>query len=322
VDRIQKTSGAVALIDVILSLAEVAVEENYIRPRITRNKEILIKEGRHPVVEKVIGSENFVPNDTCLDENNNVILLTGPNMAGKSTYMRQVALLVLMAQVGSFIPARESVIGIADRIFTRIGAADDLAGGLSTFMVEMMECRNIVYGATEKSLVLMDEVGRGTSTYDGISIARALVEHIVTNLRSRTLFSTHYHELTDLEVLPGVRNYTITVKEKDQKIIFFRKVIPGKADRSYGIHVAALAGLPAGVIERAREILAGLENLKSGMEEAAASAVNCGGAGGRTGGQMEGELILSELEKIDISGTTPLEALNILAKLQSMINRQ
>ncbi|MCL6609943.1 MAG: DNA mismatch repair protein MutS [Peptococcaceae bacterium] len=319
VDRIQKTSGAVALVDVILSLAEVAVEENYNRPRISRDKEIFIKEGRHPVVEKVIGSGNFVPNDTFLDARNNVMILTGPNMAGKSTYMRQVALLVILAQMGSFIPAGEAQIGIVDRIFTRIGAADDLAGGLSTFMVEMMECRNIVCGATEKSLVLMDEVGRGTSTFDGISIARALVEHIVTNIGSRTLFSTHYHELTDLDALPGVSNYTIAVKDQDQTIIFLRKVLPGKADRSYGIHVAALAGLPAGVVERAREILAGLESMKNGVAEAAAAIgggtrpANAENAGSR------GDIIVSELRRIDISNITPLAALNILAKLQSMI---
>ncbi|MFZ5633768.1 MAG: DNA mismatch repair protein MutS [Bacillota bacterium] len=326
VGRIQKTSGALALLDVILSLAGAAVEENYNRPRISKNKEIIIKEGRHPVVEKVIGTENFIPNDTVIDEKNNIILLTGPNMAGKSTYMRQVALLVLMAQIGSFIPAAEAVIGIVDKIFTRIGAADDLAGGRSTFMVEMMECRNIIYGSTEKSLVLMDEVGRGTSTYDGISIARALVEYIAGNLKSRTLFSTHYHELTDLETLPGIKNYTITVKEQDQNIIFLRKVIPGKADRSYGIHVAALAGLPPGIIERAREVLAGLECIKTSASDAAAAAEQNGGTGfpkqipaGRP--DRAGEDIIRELKKIDISNTTPISALNLLARLQSMIDK-
>ncbi len=320
VDRIQKTSGAVALADAILSLAEAAVEENYNRPRISTDREIFIKEGRHPVVEKVIGSGNFVPNDIIMSRDDSVILLTGPNMAGKSTYMRQAALLVLMAQIGSFIPAEEAEIGIVDRIFTRIGAADDLAGGLSTFMVEMMECRNIVYGATEKSLVIMDEVGRGTSTYDGISIARALVEYIVTNLKCRTLFSTHYHELTDLDALPGVKNYTITVKEQDQNIIFLRKVIPGKADRSYGIHVAALAGLPAGVIQRAREVLAGLESLKDAAADVAAAASSCDAPPfARPGGGGEEDSIVKELKRIDILNTTPLAALNLLAKLQSMI---
>lgn len=325
VDRIQKTSGAVALADVILSLSEAAVEENYNRPRISSDKVIVIKDGRHPVVEKVIGPDRFVPNDTEINPENNVMLITGPNMAGKSTYMRQVALLVLMAHMGSFVPAEDAEIGVADRIFTRIGAADDLAGGLSTFMVEMMECRNIVCGATDKSLVLMDEVGRGTSTYDGISIARALVEYIVTHLGSRTLFSTHYHELTDLDTLTGVGNYTITVKERDQNIIFLRKVIPGKADRSYGIHVAALAGLPAGIIQRAREVLEGLECLKTGAPyEAAAcseSAVHCRSdnlAGSNY--DVDSEVIIRELGKIDISSTTPLEALNLLARLQTIIS--
>lgn len=321
VNRIQKTSAAISVLDVILSLAEAAVEENYTRPRISKNKEILIREGRHPVVEKVIGTENFIPNDTIMDENNNIILLTGPNMAGKSTYMRQVALLVLLAQIGSFIPAAEATIGIVDKIFTRIGAADDLAGGRSTFMVEMMECRNIIYGSTDRSLVLMDEVGRGTSTYDGISIARALVEYIAGNIKSRTLFSTHYHELTDLENLPGVKNYTITVKEQDRNIIFLRKVIPGKADRSYGIHVAALAGLPAAIIERAGEVLSGLECAKTTVAETAANGDNHCVAGCRPPEGLVGQAgkdIIRELKRLDINSTTPLKALNLLARLQSM----
>jgi len=320
VDRIQRTSGVIALIDVVLSLSEVAVEENYNRPRISKVKEINIKNGRHPVVEKVLGTDDFVPNDTTINHQNNVILLTGPNMAGKSTYMRQVALLVLMAQLGSFIPAGEAEIGVVDRIFTRIGAADDLAGGQSTFMVEMMECKNIIAGATEKSLVLMDEVGRGTSTYDGISIARALVEYIVGHINCRTLFSTHYHELTDLECLEGVSNHTVIVQEQDQRIIFLRKVTPGKADRSYGIHVAALAGLPVSVIERAREILYGLETATTFLDQVAASAEKNNAEAGEKTLQADGsELALKKLGEIDISNTTPIEALNILAKLQSII---
>lgn len=321
VERIQKTSGAVAVIDAILSLAEAAVEENYIRPRISRNKELNIKNGRHPVVEKVLGADRFVPNDTGINTESCVILLTGPNMAGKSTYMRQVALLVLMAQMGSFIPAGEAEIGVVDKIFTRIGAADDLAGGQSTFMVEMMECKNIISGATEKSLVIMDEVGRGTSTYDGISIARALVEYIVNNIKCRTLFSTHYHELTDLDQLFGVKNCTITVKEQDQKIIFLRKVIPGKADRSYGIHVAALAGLPAAVTDRAREILTGLECSKAGAEQVAASDFIDGqtSCAGNELPSKAGEIV-EMLREIDLLNTTPIGAMNMLARLQSMIS--
>ena len=317
VDRIQKTSASIAFLDAILSLAEAAVEENYNRPRITKLKEINIKSGRHPVVEKVLGAGGFVPNDTALSPHNNVVLLTGPNMAGKSTYMRQVALLVIMAQMGSFLPAEEAVIGIADRVYTRIGASDDLAGGQSTFMVEMMECKNIVTGATDKSLVLMDEVGRGTSTYDGISIARSLVEYIVKNIRSRTLFSTHYHELTDLEALEGIKNYTVSVKEQDQKIIFLRKVVPGKADRSYGIHVAALAGLPPEVTSRAREILDSLECARGGIQEvAAAIGGNCRRSEEENRADRE---IVDRIKAVDISNTTPIAALNILAGLKSLI---
>jgi DNA mismatch repair protein MutS len=317
VDRIQKTSSSISFLDGILSLAEAAVEENYNRPRITKTKEININGGRHPVVEKVLGTGGFVPNDTRMSQQDNVILLTGPNMAGKSTYMRQVALLVIMAQMGGFIPAESATIGVVDRVYTRIGASDDLAGGQSTFMVEMVECKNIVTGATEKSLVLMDEVGRGTSTYDGISIARSLVEYIVQNIKARTLFSTHYHELTDLEKLAGVINYTVSVKEQDQKIIFLRKVVPGKADRSYGIHVAALAGLPPEVTHRAREILESLECARLGADEAAASAEGHGGCGEEK--NWPAKEIIARLRATDIANTTPLAALNIISELKSLI---
>ncbi|MFZ5597345.1 MAG: DNA mismatch repair protein MutS [Bacillota bacterium] len=321
VDRLQKTSAAIALVDVILSLAEVAVEENYNRPRISNIKEINIRGGRHPVVEKVLGAGKFVPNDTVINDKNNVIIITGPNMAGKSTYMRQVALIVLMAQVGSFVPAEDAEIGVVDRIFTRIGAADDLAGGQSTFMVEMTECKNIIDWATDKSLVLMDEVGRGTSTYDGISIARALVEYIVKNIGSRTLFSTHYHELTDMDALEGIVNYTITVKEQDQRIIFLRKVMPGKADRSYGIHVAALAGLPVNVIKRAREILSELERAKTRDVDTETEMAGIIPPSTEANGRGDGNYlnIITELRETDILNTTPLKALNILEKLKQMI---
>lgn len=319
VNRIQRTSKAIALVDVILSFAEAAVEENYNRPKILESNNIYIKCGRHPVVEKVMGSEQFVPNDTEIEENNKVILLTGPNMAGKSTYMRQVALLVLMAQMGCFIPAEDSEIGIVDKLYTRIGAADDLAGGQSTFMVEMNECKNIISNATNKSLVLMDEVGRGTSTYDGISIARALVEYIVKHIECRTLFSTHYHELTDLELLTEVKNYTITVKEQDQKIIFLRKVIPGKADRSYGIHVAALAGLPDSVITRARELLAELESTKSTASHTANVINDTYFSKEKSDKDKKIEGIIKELSEIDIVNITPIKALNLLAKFKSTI---
>jgi DNA mismatch repair protein MutS len=315
IERIQKTSRAVAILDALLSLSEVALEENYIRPRISNSGEMSIVEGRHPVVEKVIGIGEFVPNDTLFNDENKIILLTGPNMAGKSTYMRQVALLVLMAQIGSFVPATKAQIGVVDKIFTRIGAADDLAGGLSTFMVEMMECKSIVNGATETSLVIMDEVGRGTSTYDGISIARALVEYIIANLKCRTLFSTHYHELTDLDSIDGVRNYTVSAQEQDNKIIFLRKVLLGKADRSYGIHVAALAGLPEKILGRAQEILSVLENNKgTEVKIIEKDRESCGNI------SADQKRLIDEIARIDISGITPLEAMNFLAKMQLLVS--
>ena len=257
--RILTTASVLAGLDVLVSFAETAIKENYIRPKMNHSERIRIVEGRHPVVEKVLGPGNFVPNDIDLHEERKLVLLTGPNMAGKSTFMRQIALLVLMAQAGSFIPALSAEIGIVDRIFTRIGAADDLAGGQSTFMVEMKECQVIVANAQKNSLIIMDEVGRGTSTYDGISIARALVEYIIKHIGAKTVFSTHYHELTDLGDMPGVHNFTMLVEEQKGKIYFMRKVVPGKADQSYGIHVAALAGLPEEIIAKAQKNLAELE---------------------------------------------------------------
>jgi len=325
-DRILTTASAMAGIDCIISLAETAIKENYIRPGIGNDGRISIREGRHPVVEKVLGPGEFVPNDIELDGEQKLVLLTGPNMAGKSTYMRQVALLVLMAQIGSFVPAREADIGVVNRIFTRVGAADDLAGGQSTFMVEMKECQVIVSGAGENSLIIMDEVGRGTSTYDGISIARALVEYIVNNIGAKTIFSTHYHELTDLECLPGVNNFTVLVREEEDNIYFLRKVIPGCANESYGIHVAALAGLPAEIITRARSNLSELES-GNGFKKAtdgifperakppAVDAIT----------NIAGEAILKELFAIDILRITPLEAINILAdwqKRQQSVRKQ
>lgn len=317
---ILETARALAGLDVIISLAVSAIKENLVRPRIGNHGRIFIREGRHPVVEKVMGPGKFVPNDIELGGEQNLILLTGPNMAGKSTYMRQVALLVLMAQTGSFVPAAEAEIGLVDRIFTRVGAADDLAAGQSTFMVEMKECQVIVSEASNKSLIIMDEVGRGTSTYDGISIARALVEYIVQNIGAKTIFSTHYHELTDLEQLPGVKNYTILVKEEDNSIYFLRRVVPGRADRSYGIHVAALAGLPDEIIKKARYYLEGLECVTAAPEEiAAATEVKCVHAEPGIMINPKGEAVLQELATLDLLGTTPLEALNILARWQKKL---
>ena len=243
-------------------MAEIAADYNYIKPEINDGDSIKIVDGRHPVIERGITGERFVPNDSLIDNNENrLIIITGPNMAGKSTYMRQAALIVLMAQIGSFVPAKEAAIGIVDRIFTRIGASDFWTEGQSTFMVEMNETANILNNATAKSLIILDEIGRGTSTFDGISIAWAVAEYIHNNLSAKTLFATHYHELTELAItLNGVKNYNIAVKEWNDEIIFLRKIIEGSADRSYGIQVARLAGLPKKTIERAKEILSNLES--------------------------------------------------------------
>ena len=261
--EIQETAAAVAEVDVIASLAEAALKNEYRRPEVHEGLRLEIHGGRHPVVDHLMTDERFVPNDTLLDgESNQMVILTGPNMAGKSTYIRQTALLTLLAQMGSFIPAESAKIGIASRIFTRVGAADDLARGQSTFMVEMLESANILNNADARSLIILDEIGRGTSTYDGLSIAWAVAEylHNTPTLRARTLFATHYHELTQLALtLPGIRNYNVAVRESGEKVIFLRKIVPGAADRSYGIHVARLAGLPEKVIARANEILTNLE---------------------------------------------------------------
>ena len=256
--RIQKTAKALAKIDVFASLALISEQNHYCRPSLNQNGRIDIKNGRHPVVEKMINNDMFIANDTYLDnQKNRISVITGPNMAGKSTYMRQTALIVLMAQIGCFVPAETADIGIVDRIFTRVGASDDLASGQSTFMVEMTEVANILRNATGNSLLILDEIGRGTSTFDGLSIAWAVVEHISNPklLGAKTLFATHYHELTELEgKLDNVNNYCIAVKEKGDDIVFLRKIVKGGADKSYGIQVAKLAGVPDSVIERAKEI--------------------------------------------------------------------
>ena len=252
ISSIQDTAHEIAILDVLVSLAQAATEYNYIRPKLVDGGVINIKDGRHPLVERILSRDLFVPNDTCLDNaQNEIMIITGPNMAGKSTYMRQTALLTLMAQIGSFIPAREAEICPVDKIFTRIGASDDLVSGQSTFMVEMNEVAHILKYATKDSLVILDEIGRGTSTYDGMSIARAVIEHIRDNIGAKTLFATHYHELTDLEDDVHVKNYCIAVKEKGTEVTFLRRIIRGSADKSYGIHVAKLAGLPNNVIKRA-----------------------------------------------------------------------
>ncbi len=322
--RLKQTSHAVSMLDVLNTLADDADRNNYVMPTVDESGEIVITEGRHPVVEALIPNGSFVPNDTYLNQGDDrVNIITGPNMAGKSTYMRQVALIVLMAQMGSFVPATSAKIGIVDRIFTRVGASDDLSTGQSTFMVEMNEVANIVSNATKNSLLILDEIGRGTSTFDGLSIAWSVVEYIASNekIGARTLFATHYHELTELEgTVPGVKNYCIAVKEKGEDIIFLRKIIRGGADESYGVHVAKLAGIPNVITSRANEILKGLkESDYIGKHEKELKKMSA-----QVAPQMDlfnykvGE-IATELDKINVNELTPIEALNVLVKLKEKL---
>jgi DNA mismatch repair protein MutS len=333
--RLQRLAEVLAELDVYVALADVAVDRNYVRPVVDDGDVIDIKAGRHAVVEAMLDDGAFVPNDLRLDHETQIIVLTGPNMAGKSTYLRQAALTVLMAQIGSFVPAASAHIGVVDRIFTRVGASDDLATGQSTFMVEMNEVANILHHATSKSLVILDEVGRGTSTFDGLSIAWAVTEYLHDHPahRPKTLFATHYHELTELEsVLTRVKNYSVAVHRRGNEVIFLRRIVRGGAEKSYGIEVARLAGLPAPVIERAREILSSLEAMESARiaREAAAAGeelfASCGTrrrGGGKLSGQGEQlslfhdgvHPLIDRLAAIDINQLTPLEALNLLAEL-------
>ena len=329
-DRIQKTAHVIAWVDAFASLALTAEQNGYVRPTINQKGTIDIKEGRHPVVEKMMRGDLFVSNDTLLDhKKNRVNIITGPNMAGKSTYMRQTALIVLMAQIGSFVPAKSASIGLVDRIFTRVGASDDLASGQSTFMVEMSEVANILRNATKDSLLILDEIGRGTSTFDGLSIAWAVVEYISGSALSgaKTLFATHYHELTELEgKLPGVNNYCIAVQEKGDNIIFLRKIIKGSADKSYGIQVAKLAGVPDPVIERAKEIAQELEqsditsntkNLRRKKEtEEEPVQLSLFDTMGIMPVEMKESPVEAELKQADLGNMTPIQALNYLYELQ------
>ncbi len=338
--RIQNTAKAIADLDVFCSLALVAEQNNYVRPRINEKGVIDVKAGRHPVVEKMIPNDMFVSNDIILDNaSNRVSIITGPNMAGKSTYMRQTALIVLMAQIGSFVPATSANIGIVDRIFTRVGASDDLASGQSTFMVEMTEVANILRNATSNSLLILDEIGRGTSTFDGLSIAWAVVEHISNTklLGAKTLFATHYHELTELEgTLNGVNNYCIAVKEQGDDIVFLRKIIKGGADKSYGIQVAKLAGVPDSVIARAKELVEELSDADI-SQKARDIAVAFGQQSKKKQTKKLDEVdleqmslfdvvkdddILEELKNLDLSNITPIEALNALYSLQGKIKNR
>lgn len=322
--RLQTAASIVAKVDVLCSLAKVAEEMNYCMPTVDDSNIIEIQDGRHPVIEKILPSGAFIENNTYLDsEENRLSIITGPNMAGKSTYMRQVALITLMAQIGSFVPAKEAHIGVTDKIFTRVGASDDLSMGESTFMVEMMEVASILNNATNKSLVILDEIGRGTSTYDGLSIAWAVAEYILdkNTCGSKTLFATHYHELVGLEnKLEGIKNYHIAVKEKGEDVIFLRKILEGGTDESYGVHVARLAGVPKAVTKRANEILKTLER-KSILKE---------GAGTKSEkSKNEGQLdmynyklaeIAHELDQVKLEEVTPIDALNILSKIKEKMN--
>ena len=319
-DRIQRTANAVAELDVLAALAQVAAENNYCRPVVDDGDELTIVEGRHPVVEQMLKGSLFVPNDTTLNcSTDRCLIITGPNMAGKSTYMRQNALIALMAQIGSFVPAKECHVGVVDAIFTRIGASDDLSAGQSTFMVEMTEVAEILKNATTKSLVILDEIGRGTSTFDGMSIARAVVEHIsdpAKGLGCKTLFATHYHELTDLEgILEGVKNYNIAVKKRGEDITFLRRIVRGPADDSYGIEVAKLAGLPGSVTRRAHEVLRTLEASapKNKVEQMDFDALQEYNSPAVPSEMME------KLEAVDVETLTPIEALNFLYELKKTL---
>lgn len=315
--RIQRTASAISKLDVIQGLANVANELNYCKPEIMDDGVIDIKNGRHPVVEKIIPYGDFVQNDSLLNANENRLnIITGPNMAGKSTFMRQVALITIMAQIGSFVPAEYAHIGVVDKVFTRVGASDDLSSGESTFMVEMMEVANILKNATDRSLVILDEIGRGTSTYDGLSIAWAVAEY-VSKLKSKTLFATHYHELVGLEgKIDGAKNYHITVKERGEDIIFLRKIVEGGTDESYGIHVAKLAGVPKEVTNRANEILFKLEkkNIMNGKAESKSEKAE--NAGQLSMYNYKLAEIASELDGVHLDSITPIEALNILQKMK------
>ena len=340
VERIQKTAKAVAALDAFASLALVAERNNYVRPKINEKGIIDIKEGRHPVVEQMIPNDMFISNDTHLDDKKHRIsIITGPNMAGKSTYMRQTALIALMAQVGSFVPAKSADIGLSDRIFTRVGASDDLASGQSTFMVEMTEVANILRNATSKSLLILDEIGRGTSTFDGLSIAWAVVEYISDTrlLGAKTLFATHYHELTELEgKISNVNNYCIAVKEKGDDIVFLRKIVKGGADKSYGIQVAKLAGVPDLVIERAKEIVEELsdEDITARVSEIAGKEKPVKRSGKvkkydevdiaqmSLFDTVKDDDVLEELKSLDVGNMTPIDALNTIYRLQNKLKNR
>jgi DNA mismatch repair protein MutS len=335
VERVLQTAEIIATLDVLAALAEVADRSQYVKPELSEDDRIEITEGRHPVVEQMKLGEPFIPNDTHVDcQENMLLIITGPNMAGKSTYIRQVALITLIAQIGSFVPAKKASIGIVDRIFSRIGASDNLARGESTFMVEMNETANILNNATHRSLIILDEIGRGTSTFDGMSIAWAVAEYISNPeiIGARTLFATHYHELTALaSLLPGIKNYNIAVKEWNDQVIFLRKIVEGGADQSYGIQVARLAGLPIQVIQRAKAILADLEQDRKGEAQHHFLKSEMPPKYSTHRPQRKQQIpsqqlslfgerphpVVTKLKGLDLNKLTPLEALNLLHSLQN-----
>jgi len=330
VKAIQQNAWLIGELDCLLTFAQIALENNYVKPIINQSDQIKIKEGRHPVVEKLLPlGETFVPNDVFLsNKTDQILIITGPNMAGKSTYLRQVGLIVLMAQIGSFVPAKAAEIGLVDKIFTRVGAFDNLAGGESTFLTEMNETANILNNATPKSLILLDEIGRGTSTFDGLSIAWSVAEYLHNNLSvaAKTLFATHYHELTELAlILPRVKNYNVAVKEWGEKVIFLRKIIEGGCDHSYGIQVAQLAGLPATVIDRAKEVLINLEadELTANDLPRLARPLNGSKIAAQSSQldffQSQEQQLRDELKNIKVDEITPIEALNKLYELKKLL---
>lgn len=333
IERVQKTAYAIASLDALASFAETSYRYGYVMPKMSKKQVINIKNGRHPVIERIFNDELFIPNDTLLDQDEHQFyIITGPNMAGKSTYLRQVALITLMAQIGCFVPAEKAEIGIVDRIFTRVGASDDLSQGQSTFMVEMNELANILNNASPRALIILDEIGRGTSTYDGLSIAWSVVEYI-SKLKTKALFATHYHELTELEGrLHGVCNFRISVKESKDDILFLRKIERGGANQSYGIQVAKLAGVPQPVIERAKEILARLEindinnniNNLSGLAGGGLSenegVIDSNAVHLSEGGHKIDEALYRFLQGIEVERLTPIEAMNTLYQIITKFN--
>ena len=319
--RMQQLAETVAQCDCLACLAHVAARRNFIRPKVTDDARLVIREGKHPVLAEMLGAE-FVPNDVELgDGAGQIVVITGPNMSGKSTYIRQIALLVLMAQTGSFIPAKEAEIGLVDRIFTRVGASDELTRGQSTFMVEMTETANIINNATAKSLVILDEVGRGTSTYDGLALAWAITEHLATRLKCRTLFATHYHELTELaELFDNIRNYNVAVREWMDEVVFLHRILPGGTDKSYGIHVAKLAGIPKSILTRSNEILEELESAFAKEATGDRLARNKTKESDRdTLFVQKHKSVLDKLASIDVNNLTPLEAMNLLNQIKNEI---